>query len=110
MNVKDYMNTLAKIETVFQTAILYGHKILILTPYGLEDVDSNPIEDSIKIFNYCIYKYGHKFDHIILSVPEYFPKDAYKLYVDNLINPQELTKEVDTKYEVAKMHTKLLNK
>jgi len=110
MNVKDYMHTLQKIETVFQTAIACGHKILILTPYGLDDDDDNPIEDTIKIFNYCIFKYGHKFDNIILSVPEYFPDSVYKLYRDNLVNPQEITKEVDAKYEISKMHEKLLTK
>jgi hypothetical protein len=110
MNIKDYMTTLVKLETVFQTAIACGHTIFIITPFGLENVDNNPVEDLIKILNYCIFKYGHKFDNIILSVPEYFPENIYTLFSDNLVNPQELTKEVDIKYEASKLHAKLLTK
>ena len=110
MTIKDYMTTLAKLETVFQTAIACGHKIFIITPFGLENVDNNPVEDLIKILNYCIFKYGHKFDNIIVSVPEYFPGTIYTLFSDNIVNPQELTKEVDMKYESSKLHTKLLTK
>jgi hypothetical protein len=110
MDLKDYMTTLTKIETVFQTAIAFNHRIFIITPFGLENVDNNPAEDLIKILNYCIFKYGHKFDNIILSIPEYFPENIYTLFIDNIVNPQELTKEVDIKYETTKLHEKLLNK
>lgn len=107
MTTKDYMTTLSIVETIFQTAIACGHKILVLTPFGLEDEDENPAEDIVKIYNFCIYKYGHKFKNIIVSVPEYFPKSVYELFDEELVKPQELTKAIDSKYESEKMHAHL---
>lgn len=110
MVLKDYTETLNRIQTVFQIAIACGHRVLILTPFGLEDADSVPIEDTIKIFNFCIYRYGHKFKNIIMSVPEYYPKSVYQMYDDNLVKPQLITKSIDEKYESKQFQAKLLSR
>jgi hypothetical protein len=46
---------MSTIETVFQTAIYYGHNILLLTPIGQTN-DEVPQEDVIKIYNSLIFK------------------------------------------------------
>ena len=50
---------------------LTDDKFMRMTNFGDNDEDENPTEDIIKIYNYCIYKYGHMFSHIIIAIPEY---------------------------------------
>ena len=90
--------------------LLQNHKVLILTPFGLSDPDDNPIEDIIKIFNYCIYKYGHYFTNIIISVPETFSPDIYEIFNEDIIKPQKITEEIDNKYNSMSLHSKLATK
>lgn len=107
--IKDFFGTLEKIETVFQTAIYNDTKILIFSPYGLDDVDDNPPEDIIKIFNFCILKYGHRFQSIIFSMPSAYGKELYEMFDENIIKPNMSTKHIDKEYESRKMHFKLEN-
>jgi hypothetical protein len=110
MNVEDYMKTLTVIETAFQTAIAKNHKVLILSPFGLNENDENPIDDIIKIYNFCIYKYGHYFNNIIISIPKDYPSEVYDIFNDDIIKPQELTEQIDDKYDNMKLHSKLVTK
>jgi len=108
MTMKDFTNSCIAIETVFQTAIARGHQVLILTPFGEED--DNPVLDVIKIYNYCVYKYGHWFKKIIVAVPNYYPLDIFEIYKNNFINPVEIVNEIDEECEVDEMRQNLIAK
>jgi predicted nucleotidyltransferase len=109
MNSNDFINTCTIIETVFQTAIARGHPILILTPFGHEE-ENNPISDIIKVYNYCIYKYGHWFKRIIVAVPTYYPKSVFDSYQQNIINPIDIVSEIDDECEADEMRQCLMSK
>ena len=109
MNAEDFLKTMTIIETVFQTAILGKNKILLLPLFGLDDNDENPIDDIIQIYNYCILKYSHKFDNIIIYIPEYVPKEAYDLFENSILKPINITKKIDQDYEHKKNHLTLIN-
>ena len=89
MSSEDFINILSSIETVFQTAIYYNHNILLLTPFGHTD-DEVPQEDIVKIYNLCIYKYGHRFKYIIVCVPKWDGNYLFDLFNDMIIRPQEI--------------------
>lgn len=95
----DFLNTCSAIECVFQTAISFGHPTLILTPFGQNDDDENPIEDIIKIYNFCIFKYGHLFENIIVAVPPFFSRDIFDKFNEGIVRPQDLTIEIDKQYD-----------
>ena len=61
----DYIKMLETIETLFQTAIAGNHNVLVLTAFG-NTIDDVPQEDIAKIYNHCIFKYGHRFKKIII--------------------------------------------
>jgi hypothetical protein len=109
MTMNDFTNTCVIIETVFQTAIARGHSVLILTPFG-HDNENNPILDIIKIYNYCIYKYGHWFKKIIVAVPAYCPKTMFELYQQNIINPIDIVLEIEDECEADEMRQNLIAK
>lgn len=88
----NFINMLSTLETAFQTAIYYGHNILLLTPIGQTD-DEVPQEDIIKIYNSLIFKYQHKFKYIIICVPEWDGKELFDLYDTYIIQPQRLCEE-----------------
>jgi len=67
MKTEDFIMTTRIIETFFVTAYTLGHKSIILTNFGCNDIDKNPPEDIAFIYNYCIIKYGHLFDNIIIT-------------------------------------------
>lgn len=110
MTMKDFTDTCVTIETVFQTAIARGHPILILTPFGHDEEDNNPILDIIKIYNYCIYKYGHWFKKIIVAIPQYCPKSMFELYQQNIINPKDIVLEIEDECEADEMRQNLIAK
>jgi hypothetical protein len=89
MSSEDFINILSSIETVFQTAIYYNHNILLLTPFGHTD-DEVPQEDIVKLYNLCIYKYGHRFKYIIVCVPKWDGNYLFDLFNDMIIRPQEI--------------------
>ena len=95
---KDFMATLENIECAFQCAIGNNHQVLILTPFGSKE-DNNPDNDIIKIFNYCIMKYSHKFKNITIAIPPHLEKELFETYTEEIINPVNLTKIIDDKYE-----------
>ena len=97
MKSTDFINTLISIENLFQIAILNEHNILILTPFG-QNEDEMPQEDIIKIYNFCICKYGHMIKNIIIAVPKWDGKELFDLYNKNIIKPQDITKEIDDIY------------
>jgi hypothetical protein len=109
----DMTNTLITIECIFQCAIAHSHHVLILTPFG-NDEDNNPIEDIIKIYNYCIMMYGHRFKHIIIAIPPHYPKGIYEIYQEEIIKPNKLTQTIEDKYDgienEKKMKAKLQEK
>jgi hypothetical protein len=89
MSSEDFINMLSSVETLFQTAIYYGHNILLLTPLGHTD-DEVPQEDIIKIYNLCIYKYSHRFKYIIMCVPKWDGTYLFDLFNEMIIRPQEI--------------------
>jgi hypothetical protein len=109
MNSDDYCNTCTTIECVFQTAIARGHPVLVLTPFGHVE-ENNPVSDIIKIYNYCILKYGHWFKKIIVAVPQHYPKSSFESYHDSIMKPQEIVTEIEDECEVDEMRQTLLAK
>ena len=92
MSSTNFLNMLSTLETVFQTAIYYGHNILLLTPVG-QTVDDVPQEDIIKIYNSLIFKYQHKFKYIIVCIPEWDGKELFEMYDSYIVQPQRLCEE-----------------
>lgn len=84
LKAKDILKLQIDIEGVFQTAYCGCHDILILT--SLPNEFNVPIEDQILIYNNCIMKYGHKFKHIIISIPPYEDIQIYNYFAKNIIN------------------------
>ena len=109
LSKKDFILSLQKLETIFQSAIVKRHDKLIFCPYGIDEIDGIPPDDIIKLFNSCILKYGHKFSNIILSIPPQYGKNTFEKFDTNIIKPQELTNDIDEKYESMKSHFKLKN-
>lgn len=109
MTANDFITTCTTIETVFQTAIAREHPVLILTQFGHGE-DNNPIMDIIKIYNFCIYKYGHWFKKIIIAIPQYCPKSMFEMYQQNIINPKEIISEIDDECEADEMRNGLMAK
>jgi hypothetical protein len=99
MNANDFVDTLTTIECIFQLAFLKRHPVLILPPFGHNEKDNNPVNDIVKIYNYCIFKYGHLFKKIIIGIPKYYPKEILKTYQAGIINPMDLVKHIDKKYD-----------
>lgn len=110
MYMKDFTNTCLIIETVFQTAIARGHPVLILTPFGHTEEENNPVLDITKIYNYCIYKYGHWFKKIIIAIPAFYSNEIFETYRDNIINPKLLVTEIDDECEADEMRQNLIAK
>ena len=108
MTSDNYIKTCSKIETFFQTAIAGNNNILFLSPFGDKE-DNNPVNDIIKIYNYCIYKYGFKFNEIIIAIPEYYSNEDFEEYDKNIIRPQLITDEIDMNYDKLEMENNLLN-
>ncbi len=109
MGSLDFVKTCTVIEAVFQAAIKFNHPVLILAPFGhLEE--NNPIEDIIRIYNYCIFKYGHWFKKIIIGIPPHYPDGVFAVYNKEIVRPQELVFNVDKKYEKEEMRKSLLSK
>ena len=102
MATGDFLKTLSTIECIFQAAITAGHNLLVLTPFGHTD-DEVPQEDIIKIYNSCIYKYGHRFKYVIVAVPVWDGKQLFEIFNKDIIKPQELTKEIDDIYMQKQM-------
>ena len=92
MGSNEFLNTMTTLETLFQTAIYYGHNILLLTPFG-HTSDDVPQEDVIKIYNSLIFKYQHRFTNIIFCIPPWDGYEMFKLYEDNIIIPQDICDE-----------------
>lgn len=110
MCINDYKETIKIIETIFQTAIFCDDKILIIPPIGVNKYDKNPVDDIIKILNYCILKYGHKFQSIIISIPpDSTNKEIFEKFRNDIVCPNQITSIIDQKYESKKMHFKLEN-
>jgi hypothetical protein len=108
MCASDYIKTISTIEAIFQGAIAYKHLVLILTPFG-HLKDENPIDDIIKIYNYCILKYGHKFKNIIFAISPHYPKEIFEKYNSKIIKIQTLFDDIDSKYNEIEMLMKLKN-
>ena len=90
MGSTEFLNLMSTVETMFQTAVYYGHNALVLSPLGYSD-DDVPQEDIIKIFNTMIFKYQHMFRYIVICVPEFLGSDVYTLYSANIIIPKEIS-------------------
>lgn len=103
----DLISTLTTIESVFQCAIWKRHSVLILPPFGNGE-DNNPIDDIIKVYNYCILKYGHMFKKIIVAIPKYYPKDVYARYKKDIMKPTEMVANIDKKYEKEEVQKQVL--
>lgn len=99
MYANDFIETITAVECIFQQANFKKHQVLILPPFGNNEHDNNPVDDIIKIYNYCILKYGHLFKKIIIAVPKYYPKEIFNRYNKGIIKPNELVTDIDKKYE-----------
>jgi hypothetical protein len=108
MNPNDFVDTLTLTECIFQLAILKQHPVLILPPFGHNDIDNNPVDDVIKIYNYCIYKYGHVFKKIIIAIPKFYPKEILNKYQEKIVNPTAMVTEIDKKYEKEETKQQLI--
>src|ERR1700744_944935 len=89
--LNDYFKTKEIIETIFQTAILRNHDVLILTDFGCK-YDKNPLKDIVDIFNLSILKYGHLFKYIVFAfnIREQTDMAYYAYFSKEIIKPQEL--------------------
>jgi hypothetical protein len=98
----DYLKTLQTIETIFQTAISGNHNVLVLTPFGNTN-DDVPQEDIVKLYNQCIFKYGHRFNKIIIAVPIWYGTYLFDLFNNEIIRPQNFEEiEENTKIKMKK--------
>ncbi len=109
MSSSDFIKTCTIIETVFQAAIKYNHQVLILAPFGHVE-ENNPISDIIKIYNYCIYKYGHKFKKIIIGIPPHYNESVFQAYNSKIVKLHELVVDIDKKYEQDEIKKSMLYK
>ena len=100
---EDFLRIMSTIETIFQTAIAGNHNVFVLTSFGNTE-DDVPQEDIVKIYNACIFKYGHRFIKIIIAIPIWYGTYVYNLYNENIIRPQ-LFKEEESE-QVNKIKTK----
>jgi hypothetical protein len=92
---EDYIELGNQIETIFQTAIRHNNDTLILNDCGTKS-NMYPINDMIDIINRCVYKYGHLFKNIVLSVniATYTDKGYHSTFCENLIYPQKYFDEI----------------
>jgi len=93
----EYIKTMNTIDCIFQVAMANFHNMIILSPFGANE-DENPQEDIIKLYNWFIFKYGHKFKYIIIAVPPQFDKKVFELFDKNIIKHQDLVKSIEDKY------------
>jgi len=101
MHSVDFIKTMCTVETIFQTAIAGSHNVLVLTPFGNTE-DDVPQEDIVKIFNSCIFKYGHRFKKIIVAVPIWYGTYMFDLFSNEIIRPQLFEEESETKIKKKK--------
>ena len=94
INLDDYTSTSQLLETIFQTAHLGGNDVLILNDYGCIS-DNYPVADVIEIINGFIYKYGHLFKHVVISIYVATQADMgyYSKISDNIVRPQSFLNE-----------------
>ena len=101
----DFIKTMSTIETIFQTAIAGSHNVLVLTPLGNTE-DDIPQEDIVKIYNSCIFKYGHLFKKIIIAVPIWYGTYMFDLFNNEIIRPhffeEENSDEMESKIKTKK--------
>jgi hypothetical protein len=97
----DFLRMMTIIETIFQTAIAGNHNILVLSAFGNTE-DDVPQEDIVKIYNACIFKYGHRFLKIIIAIPIWYGSYIYDLFNNNTIRPQFFEEE----QEISKVKNK----
>jgi hypothetical protein len=107
MHSNDFIKIMCTVETIFQTAIAGSHNVLVLTPFGNTE-DDIPQEDIVKIFNSCIFKYGHRFKKIIVAVPIWYGSYMFDLFSNEIIRPQlfEDDTETETKTKIKKKKAK----
>jgi len=88
---ESYIKLKIKLETIFQTAHLSGHDVLILNDFG---IGSNlfPIKEIIDLYNLCILKYGHLFKYIIFPFTIKDSRDiaSHAVFLKDIIKPQEI--------------------
>ena len=92
MKSNDYIKMLCTIETIFQTAIAGSHNVLVLTPFGNTE-DNVPQEDIVKLYNSCIFKYGHRFNKIIIAVPIWYGTYMFDLFNNEIVRPQNIIQQ-----------------
>lgn len=97
MRSADYIKTYSTIDCIFQTAISGCHNMIVLPPFGLYE-DEIPQEDIVKLYNSAIFKYGHRFKYIIIGISAQDGAKVFELYNKNIVRPQELVQEIDSKY------------
>ena len=104
---EDFLKLMGTIETIFQTAISGNHNVLVLSAFGNTE-DDVPQEDIVKIYNACIFKYGHKFIKIIIAIPIWYGTYIFNLFNDNIVRPQFFDEDIEEE-ETNKIKTKNKN-
>jgi hypothetical protein len=105
MHSTDFIKIMCIVETIFQTAIAGSHNILVLTPFGNTE-DDVPQEDIVKIFNSCIFKYGHRFKKIVVAVPIWYGTYMFDLFNNEIIRPQLFEEEQEPETKIKKKKSK----
>lgn len=108
MGSTEFLSLMSTLETMFQTAVYYGHNVLILSPIGYSD-DDVPQEDVIKIYNSLIFKYQHMFRYIVVAVPDFFGSEVYALYEANIIIPHEIALDDSQDISIKIKNNKIKN-
>ena len=85
-----------------------NNNVLILTALGNTE-DDVPQEDIVKIYNACIYKYGHRFLKIIIAIPIWYGSYIFDLFNNNIVRPQFFDDD-DSDKEISKIKNKKKNK
>ena len=102
LNSTTFLKLQMIIESAFQLCICDTYSVVVVSIYPIENI---PIDDQLLIYNYCILKYGHKFKNIIFGIQT---NDIQMFnYIDsNMMKPQDITKDIDSKYETEIMKNK----
>ena len=102
----DFLRMMTIIDTIFQTAVAGNNNVLILTAFGNTE-DDVPQEDIVKIYNACIYKYGHRFLKIIIAIPIWYGSYIFDLFNNNIVRPQFFDdNDNDSDKEISKVKNK----
>jgi len=99
MTDDDVAKTMKIVDNIFQIAIRGNVErkpiVLILSPFGNNEIDNNLVDDTIEIYNYFICKYGHCIPNIIIAIPKNAQSNIFPAFQQGILTrnyKQEITK------------------